>query len=136
MEGFDRQGRWEPRNDLERAVKRAADEAAAAGGHGSIGIESGDSGLSWYWGERQILIAYVNEGSVELRLRPDVAAAAAKTPNAQKSHRGPSWVSFSPTELDRFAMDRLKAWFAFAAKEAERLGAEWPDGAPPGWPPD
>ena len=56
--------------------------------------------------------------SAEFRLRPDVASAAVRTPDVGASDRGPEWVTFSPPSLDRFALDRLTAWFEFAWRHA------------------
>jgi hypothetical protein len=55
--------------------------------------------------------------TAEFRLRPDVAAAAARTPQAAPSPRGPDWVAFSPTTFDRFARDRIASWFDFAVRQ-------------------
>lgn len=56
--------------------------------------------------------------AAEFRLRPDVASAALRTPDVRASDRGPEWVRFSPPALDRFALDRLTAWFDFAWRHA------------------
>ncbi|MFI5262276.1 MAG: hypothetical protein ACHQZR_06970 [Candidatus Limnocylindrales bacterium] len=62
--------------------------------------------------------AAASDASAEVRLRPDIAAAALRTPDVQPSDRGPEWVSFSPGSLDRYALDRLTAWFDFAWRHA------------------
>ena len=62
--------------------------------------------------------AAATDASAEFRLRPDVAAAALRTPDVRASERGPEWVAFSPGALDRFALDRLTAWFDFAWRHA------------------
>ena len=67
----------------------------------------------------QTVVVRVAAGRAEFRLRADVAAAAARTPDASPSPRGPEWVAFSPTTFDRFARDRIDAWFEFAVRQAE-----------------
>ena len=62
--------------------------------------------------------AATTDTCAEFRLRPDVASAALRTPDVQASDRGPEWVAFSPASLDRFALDRLTAWFDFAWRHA------------------
>lgn len=62
--------------------------------------------------------AATSDTSAEFRLRPDVASAAVRTADVRSSDRGPEWVTFSPPSLDRFALDRLTAWFDFAWRHA------------------
>lgn len=66
------------------------------------------------------LFAVLDEAgdAVELRLDAAVARAATRTPDTTPSNRGPEWVRFAPAELDDHAVDRLEAWFAFAARHA------------------
>jgi hypothetical protein len=47
----------------------------------------------------------------EFRLRPEIAAAAARTPDARLSERGNEWVAFEPRDVDQHAIDRAQAWF-------------------------
>ncbi|HWH37534.1 MAG TPA: hypothetical protein VNT28_07135 [Candidatus Limnocylindrales bacterium] len=56
--------------------------------------------------------------AVELRLDPEVAEAARRTPDSGPSERGPEWVRFTPTLLDRHAADRIEAWFLSAWRAA------------------
>jgi hypothetical protein len=58
--------------------------------------------------------AAVRGGAVDLRLRPEVAAAALRTPDVVQSPRGPGWVRFEPPVLDGFARDRVAAWLESA----------------------
>ncbi len=51
---------------------------------------------------------------IELRLMPDIAEAAMRTPAAGPSERGAEWLSFAPPEWDQHATDRLEAWFRVA----------------------
>ena len=58
--------------------------------------------------------AAVRGGAVDLRLRPEVGAAALRTPDVVDSPRGPGWVRFEPPVLDGFARDRAAAWLESA----------------------
>jgi hypothetical protein len=62
--------------------------------------------------------AAASDTLAEFRLRPDIASAAVRTPDVRPSERGPEWVTFTPTHLDRYALDRLTAWFEFAWRHA------------------
>ena len=62
--------------------------------------------------------AAASDASAEFRLRPEVAKAAVRTPDVRLSDRGPEWVAFTPTSLDRYALDRLTSWFEFAWRHA------------------
>ncbi len=71
-------------------------------------------------GER---FAVLGGGPVDLRLRPEVASAALRTPDASPSPRGPGWVRFGPPVLDGFARDRAIAWLESAWRFADEGGA-------------
>lgn len=75
----------------------------------------GDGGVAYSIDE--IVVVVLHEATAEFRLRADVAAAAARTPGATMSSRGPEWVAFSPTTFDRFTRDRIEAWFEFAVRQ-------------------
>jgi hypothetical protein len=48
-----------------------------------------------------------------------MVAAALRTPGTGPSSRGPEWISFAaPDEPERYDVDRLRAWFAMAARLA------------------
>lgn len=66
------------------------------------------------------LVAVVEPGALEVRLRPAVAAAALRTPDVSASRRGPGWVRFEPVALDDSARDRALAWL----ESSIRLAAE------------
>ena len=51
---------------------------------------------------------------IELRLLPEIAEAARRTPDTHGSSRGDEWVRFAPREWDDHASDRLEAWFRVA----------------------
>jgi hypothetical protein len=80
------------------------------------GLEPSQDGGGMAYSVGAILVVRVAGETAEFRLRPDVAAAAARTPEAAPSPRGPEWVAFSPTTFDRFARDRITSWFEFAVR--------------------
>jgi hypothetical protein len=65
-------------------------------------------------------VAVVEATALSFRLGGEIAAAAARTTDAGTSERGPDWVRFSPSAVDRLALDRVEAWFDLAV----RIGAE------------
>ena len=89
-----------------------------------VGSEDGitaqpvDGSTTWSRAGRAFLAAGVS--GAEFRLGTSIAAAAARTPDAAPSSRGPEWVRFNPRELDGHAVDRVTAWFELAY----RLAAE------------
>jgi len=62
--------------------------------------------------------AVTGRSSADFRLRAEVAEAARRTPDVAPAARGPEWVRFTPPTLDRFALDRARAWFEFAWRHA------------------
>jgi hypothetical protein len=58
--------------------------------------------------------AVAGSEAVELRLMPDIAEAARRTPDTASSTRGEDWVLFAPQTWDDHAADRLEAWFRVA----------------------
>jgi hypothetical protein len=98
------------------AVELAEHVAAAAADLGIEAVPDGD-GTAYAIGDSTIV--RVEGRTAEFRLRPDVAAAAARTPDASLSPRGSEWVAFSPTTFDRFTRDRIEAWFEFATRQVE-----------------
>ncbi len=55
---------------------------------------------------------------LEVRLDPLVAGAALRTPDATASSRGTGWIRFAPSNLDRYAVDRVEAWLGYAWRHA------------------
>jgi len=55
---------------------------------------------------------------VELRLHPDVAAAAVRTNDTTASDKGSGWVRVAPSTVDRFVLDRVESWFLSAWRAA------------------
>lgn len=72
--------------------------------------------VTWSVGGRPF--AALSAATLEVRLDEVVAAAARRTPDTSGSARGPEWVTFSPASLDRYAEDRLRAWFGAAHRRA------------------
>jgi hypothetical protein len=70
------------------------------------------------WSRADHPFAALGPDTIEIRLDRDIAAAAARTPDAAPSSRGPDWISFSPGELDPHAVDRLRAWLELAYRRA------------------
>ena len=70
------------------------------------------------WSRRGVEFAVVGPFGVEIRLDPQVAAAAGRTPDTATSARGAEWVRFNPRELDAHALDRLEAWLELAHRRA------------------
>jgi hypothetical protein len=75
-------------------------------------------GPSTTWSRSGRVFAVLGPDGIEVRLEAAIAAAAARTPDAAPSPRGPEWVRFNPRELDAHATDRLVAWFNFAYRHA------------------
>jgi hypothetical protein len=99
-----------------RAAELAELVAAAAA---DLGVGAAPEGDATAYSVGLTVVVIVVGGTAEFRLRADVAAAAARTPEASPSPRGPEWVAFSPTTFDRFTRDRIGAWFEFAARQAD-----------------
>ena len=57
------------------------------------------------------VFAAVDGRAGSFRLRPEIAAAALRTGGVRRSERGPDWVTFEPTQWDRYALDRATSWF-------------------------
>jgi hypothetical protein len=64
------------------------------------------------------LFAVARGERVEIRLRPDIADAARRTPDTAVSLRGDEWVDFAPESWDEGAIDRLDAWVRVAWRAA------------------
>ena len=92
-------------------------ELVAAAATGDVDVEAMPEGDATVYAIGDSMIARVEGRTAEFRLRPAVAAAAARTPEASPSPRGPEWVAFSPTTFDRFTRDRIEAWFEFATRQ-------------------
>jgi hypothetical protein len=73
-----------------------------------------DGTVRWSRAGRPFAAVAPGGAVAEFALDPDVAAAAARTPDVQLSGRGGGWVTFGPGDLDDHAADRAVAWLASA----------------------
>lgn len=112
----------------ELAAELAASGAAASGSAGpadpagpTVHATEAAGTVTWSRGDRPFAVG--GPLGIEFRLDPAIAAAAARTPDAAPSPRGPEWVRVNPRELDGHAIDRVRAWFELAFRRAgEPLG--------------
>jgi len=98
------------------AVRLVEILAEAAGELAGAEVAQGPVVTIWSVGGQPF--AALNVGTAEFRLDAVLAPAARRTPDTTGSPRGKEWVSFSPAILDRYAEDRLRAWFAVAFRRA------------------
>jgi hypothetical protein len=103
---------------LGEAIERLADEMD--------GIHRHDAGTVVEF-LRGANVFAVREGPrVSFRLRPEVIAAALRTPDTGISVRGSEWITLQPRVVDGFALDRALSWF----ESAWRFAGESPDTTP------
>lgn len=67
-----------------------------------------------YVRDGEVFALHLSTGVIELRLGPDIAEAARRTPDTASSPRGEDWIRFAPREWEQHAVDRLEAWFRVA----------------------
>ena len=89
-----------------------AETGDALGARGDSGID----GAVWSMDGRPF--AALRDATAEFHLDRVLAAAARRTPDTTPSARGDDWVAFSPSVIDQFAEDRLRAWFGAAQRRA------------------
>jgi hypothetical protein len=85
----------------------------------------GDGGVVSYRRD-EVLFAMVSADALEVRLPPDIAEAAVRTPDTvsltaapgSPPPGGPGWVRFSPRGHERHVVDRASAWFRTAWRHA------------------
>jgi hypothetical protein len=88
-----------------------------AGAHPRATANEGPTEIVWQVGATPFVV--LRGATVEFRLRPDMVAAALRTPGTGQSTRGPDWIEFAPPdEPERYDVDRLRAWFEMAARLA------------------
>jgi len=63
--------------------------------------------------------ALLDERGFEFNVGETISGAASRTPDVTPGSRGPDWVRFEPTELDRYALDRAVSWFEAAWRRAQ-----------------
>ena len=81
-------------------------------------VAAGDGSTEYRRGPRTYAVVNA-DGSAEVRLHPEVAEAAGRTPSTFGSPRGHDWVRFAPPELEQHALDRAEAWFLSAWRAAQ-----------------
>ena len=96
-------------------------EALTAAATGLPDVERRRSAGVTEWRARGRPFAVVAGNVAEYRLEPSIAQAALGTPDTARSPRGPDWIAFRPSELNRFAVDRAVAWFGSAHRRASAL---------------
>ena len=82
---------------------------------GAVGRTEGHTTI---WSAAGKPFAALSGDSIEFRLDAVVGPAARRTPGAISSTRGDDWVAFRPSDLDQYAEDRVRAWFAAAHRRA------------------
>jgi hypothetical protein len=85
---------------------------------GGLGVDRRDEAGSVAYLVGGRVFADAADDSVSFRLGRLIARAATGTAGTSISPRGPEWVRFAPTEIDRFALDRAVAWFDHALRRA------------------
>ncbi len=101
-------------HDALDALRGALDERATA----TDGVERVASGEAVEYRLRGRAVVVADPGSISFRVGGAVAAAAARTADARISGRGADWVELVPAAADRFALDRARAWFDLAVRNA------------------
>jgi hypothetical protein len=103
-------------SEAERTSLGAIVEAAAADLE-AVERRATPEGAEWSIGG--VTFAATTSDAAEFRLARPVVEAALRTPGTSPSARGPDWIGFQPTELDRHATDRATAWLASAWRRAD-----------------
>ena len=81
-------------------------------------VEPGAGGRSVYRRGRTE-IARAGGQALEVRLPPDIADAAARTPDTVMIEGEPGWIRFTPRSDEPHVADRAEAWFRTAWRHAE-----------------
>jgi len=81
-----------------------------------VEVSAAGDGTTYLVGGRPF--AWARGLAFEVQLGPDIAAAAARTPDATFSTRGPGWIRLEPAEIEDHAADRVVAWFEMARRIA------------------
>jgi len=81
-------------------------------------VERRENGSTIEFSRRGKVFAAIEDQAASYRLSPAVTRAAMATPDTRKSERGADWVTFSPSSLARFALDRAVAWLESAWRNA------------------
>lgn len=94
-------------------------ESLAAAGH-ELGASAEPSGGGTEFRRDGQAFAFAERNVVDVRLDPEIAEAALRTPSTSPSSRGADWVRLAPEEEDATQMDldRARAWFLSAWRAA------------------
>jgi hypothetical protein len=98
---------WSVSDEIGRVLDVLAETADG------VTVDTGE-GVTEYRRGGTLFAASDEADAIELRLLPDVAEAARRTPDTHASARGEEWVRFAPSVWDSQARDRLEAWFRVA----------------------
>jgi hypothetical protein len=87
-----------------------------------VGAERGSAAGAVEFRRASRLFAAAAGNVVEVKLDPEIAEAALRTPSTNVSPRGADWVRLAadqgePTQMD---LDRARAWFLSAWRAAEK----------------
>jgi hypothetical protein len=77
----------------------------------------GDGGVVTFQ-RADVVFARVSADAIELRLPPDIAEAALRTPDTGAVAGASGWVRFAPRGRERHVTDRATAWFQTAWRHA------------------
>ena len=78
---------------------------------------AGDGGVVAYR-RGSTVFARVSADALEVRLPPDIADAALRTPDTLALPEGVGWLRFTPVGRERHVVDRATAWFQMAWRHA------------------
>jgi len=78
-----------------------------------VTVRDGPRGFEYTRGD-VVFAVHPSPDVVELRLGPEIAEAANRTPDTSASAQGEGWIRLAPTDWDDHARDRLEAWFRVA----------------------
>jgi hypothetical protein len=88
---------------------------------GELGdVLSTSSATATEYRRAQQLFAVVEGRRVTLKLRPDIAEAAIRTPATAPSARGAEWIEFEPNPANPQDVDRLRSWLTIGWRTAQR----------------
>ncbi|MEA2622751.1 MAG: hypothetical protein QOH61_1661 [Chloroflexota bacterium] len=83
-------------------------------------VQATGSATAMEYRRGQQVFAAIDGPRVSLRLRPDIAEAALRTPATAPSPRGADWIEFEPNPSDPQDADRLRAWLTIGWRAAQR----------------
>jgi hypothetical protein len=102
---------------LREVLEAAAAEADPDAGVQLERVDGPGGGVTWSVDGRVVALVTPDDMAAFL-LDPVIAQAAARTPGATASGRGPGWVELRVPVVDPHTVDRAEAWFAAALRRA------------------